>query len=216
MKFRLIAASLALTAIGGVAQAEPLLYQLKDVTYTSPFGGSGIIGVDFMGQCPSCLPGPATNSGTGTLSTAIVTGSNVSLANVQFGLSGGASNYLLTIDSAATVLGEGVALIKSGVTCDAIAGSACLSTSTRSALLFPVDFTGQAADGSLCLACAVNVILSGDQQNLTVEIRKQLTQNFASQQVYALNYTLIPVPAAVWLFASALGLMGWIRRRAQA
>jgi len=26
--------------------------------------------------------------------------------------------------------------------------------------------------------------------------------------------TIVPVPAAVWLFASALGLMGWIRRRA--
>jgi len=28
--------------------------------------------------------------------------------------------------------------------------------------------------------------------------------------------TVVPVPAAVWLFASALGLMGWIRRRANA
>ena len=28
--------------------------------------------------------------------------------------------------------------------------------------------------------------------------------------------TVVPVPAAVWLFASALGLMGWIRRRATA
>lgn len=216
MKLRLIAASLALTAMGGVAQAEPLLYQLKDVTYTTPFGGAGIIGVDFLGQCPSCLLGPATNSGTGTLSTAIVDGSNVSLANISFGLSGGSSTYLLTIQSAATILGEGVALIKSGVTCNAVVGSACTLTSTRSALLFPVDFTGQAADGTLCLACEVNVTLSGDQKNLTVEIAKQLTQGSVLQQSYTLNYTLIPVPAAVWLFASALGLMGWIRRRAQA
>ena len=28
--------------------------------------------------------------------------------------------------------------------------------------------------------------------------------------------SIVPVPAAVWLFASALGLMGWIRRRATA
>lgn len=28
--------------------------------------------------------------------------------------------------------------------------------------------------------------------------------------------TLIPVPAAVWLFGSALGLLGWVRRRANA
>ena len=31
------------------------------------------------------------------------------------------------------------------------------------------------------------------------------------------NYlTFVPVPAAVWLFGSALGLLGWVRRRAQA
>jgi hypothetical protein len=29
-----------------------------------------------------------------------------------------------------------------------------------------------------------------------------------------INATLVPVPAAVWLFGSALGLLGWIRRRA--
>lgn len=35
--------------------------------------------------------------------------------------------------------------------------------------------------------------------------------------VYAnLNSTLVPVPAAVWLMGSALGLLGWIRRRALA
>lgn len=208
MKLRLIAASLALTAMGGVAQAEPLLYQLNNVVYTSPFGGSGVIGVDFDGVCPSCI------GGGGILSEAIVDEGNVSLSNIAFGLTGSSSNYLLTIDSAATIVGEGVALIKNGVTCDAIAGSACTLTSTRSALLFPVDLTGQAADGTLCALCEVDVILSGDQQSLTIEIKKQLTQGFALQQVYALNYTLIPVPAAVWLFASALGLMGWLRRRA--
>jgi len=210
MKLRLIAASLALSVAGGVAQAEPLLYQLKDVTYATPFGGAGIIGVDFLGQCPSCL------DGSGTLSTAIVDGNNVTASNISFGLSGGSSTYLLTIDSAATILGDGVALIKSGVTCDAVVGTACLSTSTRSALLVPVDFTGQAADGTLCLACEVNVTLSGDLQNLSIQIAKQLTQGSTLQQSYTLNYTLIPVPGAVWLFASALGLMGWVRRRAQA
>ncbi|MCC5794039.1 MAG: hypothetical protein JJT85_04795 [Chromatiales bacterium] len=211
ISFRGFAAAATLALVGGMAQAAPLPYQLDNVVYSSPFGGAGVIGIDFMGVCPSCL------GGGGTLSTALVDGSNVSLADVSFGLASGASNFLLTIESAQTIVGMGVALIKSGVTCDAVAGSACLETSTRSALLFPVDFTGQAADGTLCEACEVNVILSNDLQNLTVEIRKQLTQGFAGQQFYALNYTLIPVPAAVWLFASALGLVGWLgRRRARA
>jgi hypothetical protein len=29
-----------------------------------------------------------------------------------------------------------------------------------------------------------------------------------------INLNVVPVPAAVWLFGSALGLMGWVRRRA--
>jgi hypothetical protein len=32
----------------------------------------------------------------------------------------------------------------------------------------------------------------------------------------ATAHTTIPVPAAVWLFGSALGLLGWVRRRANA
>ena len=31
---------------------------------------------------------------------------------------------------------------------------------------------------------------------------------------YQFTFTVIPVPAAVWLFASALGLLGWVRRKA--
>lgn len=29
----------------------------------------------------------------------------------------------------------------------------------------------------------------------------------------AMVFTVVPVPAAVWLFGSALGLLGWARRR---
>ncbi|WKZ12794.1 MAG: VPLPA-CTERM sorting domain-containing protein [Gammaproteobacteria bacterium] len=31
-----------------------------------------------------------------------------------------------------------------------------------------------------------------------------------------MNFAIVPVPAAVWLFGSALGLLGWIRRRVAA
>lgn len=37
-----------------------------------------------------------------------------------------------------------------------------------------------------------------------------------SWQATTMNFVLVPVPAAVWLFGSALGLMAFLRRRAQA
>lgn len=205
---RKIAVAAALLGLSGMAQAAPLEYFLNNVVWTSPFAPPGVIGVDLLGQCPGCA------GGSGPLSKAFVDGSNVSLSNISFGLSNMSSNYLLTVNSANTILGNGVALIKNGVTCVASAGSACNPASTRSALLFPVDFTGQAADGSLCAACGVNVTLSGDQKTLTVQILKQFTQGSALQQSYTLNYTLVPVPGAVWLLGSALGLAGFLRRRA--
>lgn len=33
---------------------------------------------------------------------------------------------------------------------------------------------------------------------------------------WSANFTVVPVPAAAWLFAGALGLLGWVRRRGQA
>lgn len=46
----------------------------------------------------------------------------------------------------------------------------------------------------------------GDTFGLTVET--------ANNSSYTLGLTIVPVPAAVWLFGSALGLLGWVRRRA--
>ena len=28
-----------------------------------------------------------------------------------------------------------------------------------------------------------------------------------------LSYSVVPIPAAVWLFGSSLGLLGWLRRK---
>jgi len=42
-----------------------------------------------------------------------------------------------------------------------------------------------------------------------------LTGRAGGQQFYieGLNVSVVPVPAAVWLFASALGMLGWMRRK---
>ena len=47
------------------------------------------------------------------------------------------------------------------------------------------------------------------------DIRRALSESPTSTnfQTYYLTFAAIPVPAAVWLFGSALGLMGLARRR---
>jgi hypothetical protein len=46
----------------------------------------------------------------------------------------------------------------------------------------------------------------------------QLQTQTGNNSIYKVNFTtsVVPVPAAVWLFGSALGLLGWIRSRARA
>jgi hypothetical protein len=35
----------------------------------------------------------------------------------------------------------------------------------------------------------------------------------APNQISVVNSSVVPVPGAVWLFGSALGVMGWVRRK---
>lgn len=44
----------------------------------------------------------------------------------------------------------------------------------------------------------------------------QLQTQTANNSIYKVDFStaVVPVPAAVWLFGSALGLLGWVRRRA--
>lgn len=43
-----------------------------------------------------------------------------------------------------------------------------------------------------------------------------LIQNAIDVQEFLVGPAVVPVPAAVWLFGSALGMMGWVRRKAPA
>ena len=42
-----------------------------------------------------------------------------------------------------------------------------------------------------------------------------LLPNVASFKTTGTAYTTVPIPASAWLFGSALGLLGWVRRRQQ-
>jgi hypothetical protein len=43
-----------------------------------------------------------------------------------------------------------------------------------------------------------------------------VASGFTPLDSIAMEVHVVPVPAAVWLFGSALGLMGWVRRKAAA
>lgn len=47
----------------------------------------------------------------------------------------------------------------------------------------------------------------------TTQAPRRLQFNFGSPGFPEINATLVPVPAAAWLFGSAIGLLGWMRRR---
>jgi len=47
----------------------------------------------------------------------------------------------------------------------------------------------------------------------TTQAPRRLQFVFGAPGFPEINATLVPVPAAVWLFGSALGLLGWIRRK---
>jgi hypothetical protein len=48
----------------------------------------------------------------------------------------------------------------------------------------------------------------------TTQAPRRLQFRFGAPGFPEINATLVPVPAAVWLFGSALGLLGWMRRKA--
>lgn len=56
-------------------------------------------------------------------------------------------------------------------------------------------------------------LLGGQVPGIGGTVRFLVFSDTAST-AYMIEGTIVPVPAAVWLFGSALGLLGWVRRRA--
>lgn len=62
-------------------------------------------------------------------------------------------------------------------------------------------------------AIAFDMVLEGGQVPQLGGTVRFLVFSDSASTAYMVEGTIVPVPAAVWLFGSALGLLGWIRRR---
>ncbi|MCC5794932.1 MAG: VPLPA-CTERM sorting domain-containing protein [Chromatiales bacterium] len=212
-------AALALVSAG--AHAATAKYELVSVTVTTPFGA--LCTENAVCDGPGAVLGDAGFM-TLDIATGAVTGTaqwSVDFPNATYDYAGDWS----------TVLGSGVNLLKLDETCGGVnAPQNCVGPRG----LQGDWISGELQDGTASDKSAVNVSVTGTTQigidTLTIF---RSTEFFVcpaaggfvcldpagdgsfpfNLQSIELNYVLVPVPAAVWLFGSALGLMAFLRRR---
>jgi len=207
----LLAVALLVTWTG--AQAASTTYFLKEITFeTSSVPGQEFpFGAGFLASsvCITCSNSPNTPG----VSIAVDDGvGNITLSEVSFTLAGFGADFTDTFVGT-TVLGLGVDLDKSS--------DSCVVNNTATQWCDPTDPRGYAGDwntGFLANGTTPSTIANFDAvagiDSLVLSITKS-RDNPEAGQFLRMNfkYQVVPVPAAVWLFGSALGLLGWVRRR---
>lgn len=205
----LVTASLLVMA--GAAQAAPtytLLY-ISLETGNAPgqefFFGAGSLAAS---TCDTCWVSTAVDDGLG----------NLTLDTISFKLSGFGANFRDVFQGTTTV-GVGGILDKTSETCTVFNAAVqyCSATDPRS---YAQDWrTGLQTNGvTPSPTTTFSAVVTGT--NLRLSVRKPLlvTDPIGSASWLQLNfnYAVVPVPAAVWLFGSAAGLLGFMRRRSVA
>ncbi len=206
LKFLALSA-LAMTA-GTVHGATD--YQLQSITFqtssvpnsTFAFGVGGLA----ASLCYTCGPAGShlIDDGAG----------NLTVNTVSYLLSGFGANFTHTFSGTATL---GTTSLLKGP------GETCVAHNAATHLCNPADqrswagnwYNGLLADGvTLAPTHQFSAVASGNSLVLRVRTNRDATPfDDADWLQMNFNYQVVPVPAAVWLFGSAIGVLGFARRR---
>ena len=204
MKKLLAVAVLGLVSVSANAAGS---YVLSVVNAYNPFSGSGT----------SVISGPIATGGAATVDGV----GNVSAAGIQHSFTNGNATYNYTGGIWSAVVG-GTSVTHSETCVEAAGNTTCSSPVSGLAGLYT---TGLQNGGAASGACSPNAFFGAgacDRVSITevagvsltiVEQSEFAIPGLASGFIY--RFTAVPVPAAVWLFGSALGLLGLRRRVAQ-
>lgn len=204
-------AAIALLGLSSIAHGATV-YQLQSMTFnTSSVPGTTYtfgVGILASSVCYTCGSSLATDDGIG----------NITVDSLSYKMVFGANANFTNTFSGTTVLGALTTLIKdAGETCVIHAGNAANCDLADRRGWNGDRYNGLMGDGvTAAPARQFSALVTGNDLALRVRTHRDApggSSETAWTQI-TFNYSVVPVPAAVWLFGSALGLLGVARRRA--